>query len=175
MAMKILIVRIHHYFSVCQHDNGLCNVNGITDCSTTSCECKPEYTGDQCEFCKIGTYVTNSRFSSNENGTLKKFGHGVECQCKWFTILQNTIACVNFFLTVCENLSGETCNINGVNSGCGPKSGNSCGTGSQSQCRQEYVGERCEMCAPQTYIYVSDGVNGTVDNGTSMGVICKCK
>lgn len=79
------------------------------------------------------------------------------------------------FIAVCENPSGETCNINGVTNRCGPKNGNSCGSGSKSLCKPEYIGERCEMCNPQHNVYVFKGINGSIDNITSLGVQCKCK
>ena len=67
---------------VCRHASGLCNVLGITNCTKDECKCRPEYFGDRCQNCSMGTYVVKTNDHGDYHRTLDEHGYGMECKCK---------------------------------------------------------------------------------------------
>ena len=72
------------------------------------------------------------------------------------------------FILVCENASGDKCNVHGSKPDCGKVYGNECG--SNSECKTGYFGDQCQYCTPDSAII--SGANGTVDPLSGVGVLC---
>ena len=66
-------------------------------------------------------------------------------------------------LLVCRLSSGSACNIYGTNN---------C-TATICNCKSEYEGFLCEKCNWREFSFVSDGIDGTIDEMNGYGVTCK--
>ena len=73
---------------VCKHETGFCNVFGLKNCIKNGCNCKFGYSGDRCDSCSSGFYISNSK----ENGTIGNTAEGVKCEGK-----ENVIRFTNLF------------------------------------------------------------------------------
>ncbi|AXN91064.1 hypothetical protein nvc1_148 [Namao virus] len=136
-----------HYKSGSDCIKSICNVRGTSSVTgKTSCKCRRGYSGPTCQDCDMGYYRNNN-------------GRCIQCEClvnNAYSCDQNTGKCscnVHWYGSDCSNMCDNntlywrssrsyctSCNCSANHLGCDSR-----GT---CICKTEYMGENCDICAP---------------------------
>ncbi|XP_071835637.1 laminin subunit alpha-like isoform X2 [Apostichopus japonicus] len=145
---------------------------------TGQCECKPQFTGPDCDQCNDGYYDFPSckPCDCNVNGTADKTcqANGGQCPCKPNYFGQNCDLCAPGYYNFPECISCECNRYGALSPVCHPDTGeckcrNTYQTRTCGECQTGFFNfPRCEACSCSPY-----GVTDDVCNSTDGSCICK--
>ncbi|KAB5546449.1 hypothetical protein PHYPO_G00072140 [Pangasianodon hypophthalmus] len=173
--------------------------DGTCEDLTGRCYCKPNYTGENCDFCADGyenfpaCYLVTPTFPTNINGEARPAGEIINCECNAAGTEGNSCrADPNTRSCVCKpGFTGQHCDTcapgyYGLNcyrcqcTGPGSQDGSCDVVTGQCVCRSGFYGYSCDQCAPGYFNYplcqlCGCSAVGSLTGGCDSSGRCACR